>query len=593
MTERYSRGPRKCNCAEVLGHPCIDTLRAEQAWTLYEAPKAGGIHGLEGVGSGKTISGILVPLAFPKCDNAVLLAKPTQRLHYELHWKRLYEHFFVPSLIFDDGSAGLVVTDEEVRREFLKRFNRPIPALHFFPYSRLSRPEATDWLERMRPQLVVADESHCVAGQSVRSGRLVRFFKDQNRKDAPVDLCDWSGTLVKRGICDTSHLAAFALGSGSPQPIGDDDAIALGAVVDPSRQPDYRSATAEALHKAFAPEAEGNDIFYPVAAVREGLRKRLVETLGVISTRTHAIDCALYLHKREAPPMPDAVRKVLAVMRGEAKRPDGEEIADPAEIASTTRTIALGFYNHWIFRKEDSDEKIQDWFDKRKAYHRELRTKLIHPEIHLDSPMLCYNAAERAWRVPRYDGELPVWPSEAWPDWHEVKDTIWHDSRSTWVEDDQKIPVGDWMARDAAAWATEHRGIVWCKSVAFGKRIAELAGITYHGGGPDAERLIMAEKGDKSIVVSMPAHSESRDGLQYLYYEQFICELPPSGHSWEQLLGRLARDGQKEDQIDTWVWQHVPEFRDDLKRAILLAEFIGQSTPNVQWLSLADRTFEL
>jgi hypothetical protein len=541
-----------------------------------------------------TISGIIAPLAFPKCERAVLLAKSSQRLHYQLHWKRLYEHFFVPSFIFDDGAAGFIVDDEGVRREFAQRFGRPIPALHFFPYSRLSRPESTDWLERMDPNLVVADESHCVAGESVRSTRLKRFFVSQNNKNSPVDLCDWSGTLIKKGICDTSHLAAFALGVGSPQPIGDEEALAVGLVVDPSRQADSRSETAELLHSTFAPDAPGNDIFYPVAAVREGLKQRLIETPGVISTRAHAIDCALYLHKRDAPPMPEAVKRALAAMRAEKpERPDGEVIADAAEKAAVTREVGLGFYNHWVFKKEDPDEKIQDWFDKRKAYCHELRVKLQHAEIHLDSPMLCYNAAERAWRVPRYEGDLPVWPSEAWQPWHEVKDTIWHDSRTTWIVDEQENVVGDWMAKDAAAWAKEHRGIVWVKSVAFGKKIAELAGINYHGGGPDAERLIMAEKGEKSIVVSIPAHGESRDGLQYLYSEQFITQLPPSGHGCEQLLGRLARDGQKEDEIATWVWQHIPEFKDDLRRAIQLAEFIEQTTPNRQWLAMADRSFEI
>src|SRR6185436_20451349 len=48
VTAQYSRGPRKCAC-EQIGHPCITTLRAEQAWTLREAAQVNGAHGLVAV----------------------------------------------------------------------------------------------------------------------------------------------------------------------------------------------------------------------------------------------------------------------------------------------------------------------------------------------------------------------------------------------------------------------------------------------------------------------------------------------------------------------------------------------------------------
>ena len=63
------------------GHPCILSFNAVQAWTLWEAPLCGGIVGLKPVGSGKTISGILAPLAFPDCRLAVILIEPSQRQH--------------------------------------------------------------------------------------------------------------------------------------------------------------------------------------------------------------------------------------------------------------------------------------------------------------------------------------------------------------------------------------------------------------------------------------------------------------------------------------------------------------------------------
>jgi hypothetical protein len=203
----------------------------------------------------------------------------------------------------------------------------------------------------------------------------------------------------------------------------------------------------------------------------------------------------------------------------------------------------------------------------------------------MDSEALCANAAERAWREPRYDGPLPVWPAESWPAWAKIKDQVEYTPRATWLD--------NFLARDAAAWAKEHIGIVWYHSRAFGLKVAEIGGLPFHDGGKDAEARILAEKGDRSIVASISSHSEGRDGLQFKFNRQLICEPMSSGKAWDQLLGRLAREGQAAETIETWVYLHVTENKDAMRKAISFAEFDEGMSPNESFLLAADVDFDL
>ena len=583
MTAKFARPPRACNCAEQ-GFPCITTLNPIQAWALREASRADGVLGLCGVGSGKTILGIMTPMAFPDCKLAVILAEPSQRLHYRSFYLRLREHFRVPSMIFDD-STGYMVDG--------------VPSLHFRPYSLLSQAKSTDMLDHLSPDLIIADECHRIARRENSNTRRVLRYLAKPHARAPR-VCAWSGTLVKKSVKDIAHLAAHALGMNSPYPLDPNEVEAWSGVLDPSPNPDRHSAVAKKLRKTFGPKTETERAFFVEgytedSAVREGHRERVITTLGVITTTGSSAAAANYLHERKVANIPESVKQALTSVRNEGVRPDGEELVEAMEIAQCARQVGAGFHYYWFYpeyaaAKSDQERevvaiKIEAWFKARKAYYKELRIKLMHPEIHLDSPLLCANAAERAWRDPPYEGDLPLWEAETWPAWIEIKDKLQHESRTKWLD--------DYLARDAAAWGKEHRGIIWYQNNAFGKKVAELLGVPCHGGGPDAEKNIMAETGARSIVASIKAHGSGRDGLQRKFSEQLIAEVPSSNAIFEQLLGRLCRDGQKDDAIHTWVNLHVSENSDALRSALREAEFVFQSTGNMQLLLTCDKDFRL
>ena len=378
-----------------LGRPCVTALNPAQAWVLREAPKAGGALGFLSIGSGKTFAAILVALAFPRVKTAVVLAKPDQRLHYRNAYLQLREHFRVPSLIFDrTNDRGTYMIEGA-------------PALHFIPYSILQQMKQSDILERYSPNLIVADEAHCLSAaprsRSAGSTRARRFLHYM-AAHGDVHFCCWSGSLVNKSLQDMTHLSAHALGLGSPYPILPDDVEAWSAVIDPSRMPDTTSSTAVALSRAFADGRRRSDVALLVSTnddVREGLKRKAMATLGVVSTKSASVTCSIAMHMREPPKMPEKVKTALDGVRKDWLRPDQADLVEAFEQATCAREVASGFYYRWVYRNpkcewaNDSEQAcpgcrtIKNWFALRKLWAKELRKKLLHSEPQMDSEKLC------------------------------------------------------------------------------------------------------------------------------------------------------------------------------------------------------------
>ena len=587
--------------ADSFGHPCIMTLNAVQSWFLFEAGQHGGVVGFCGVGSGKSIALLLAPLLFASDSKlAVLLIEPKQRQHYRSQYLRLREHFRVPSLVPDTG-PGYTVPGT--------------PPLHLISYSVLSQTKNSDMLDIKSPDTLLGDEFHRANGNSAINRRVKRFVaaKIKQREEdiaagkpvlkRAVRLIGASGTLEAGSIEDTQMVCTFSLGTGSPLPIDPVEAQKWSAVIDPSYMPDRKSHTAKMLQRVFGGgEVVEDDLSNllgsaPESAVRRGFRQRRLMTPGIISASASSINATIYIIERVPPKMPPAVQAALMKVRVENVRPDGEILVERIEQVSCARNVACGFYKYWSFNKHPCScvegvsrcsncLLIDDWYAKRKAFNKELRTKLIYGEVNLDSPALCEEAAERFWQEPPYKGSLPTWGCETWPAWHEIENLVEHEEREKWIENG-----GDFLVKDAADWATKNKGVVWFQSVAFGRALSELTGLPYYNGGPGAEERMRAEKGDRSIICSIKAHGAGTDGLQLLFHNQLIAETPASNAKqtgYEQLLGRLHREGQTKTEVNTYVYVHVHEMRDALRKAVEQAEFNFEMTGNRQKLMMAD-----
>jgi len=545
MTRQLSNHATDCNC-EAQGRTCLKELNPVQGWALFEMQAVGGLLGACGVGSGKTVLGILAPMVMPDCKLAVLLIPPTLRAQLWREYYALREHFRVPSLIVD-GKGEIV---------------KGAPVLQCVPYSMFSRAQSTDYLERLRPDLIIADECHRLKVKtSATTSRVLRYFA----KYPDTRLCAWSGTITSKSIRDYAHLLAFSLDIKSPLPHDNPTIEEWALAIDPSDNPSPPGAL-EVL-------CQGGE------TVQEGYYRRLAETKGVVATRANSIEASIQLLERPLSTVPQIVTDTLKDLRQSWTRPDGEELVSALDVSKVASEIACGFYYRWRFPRKEPTALIDEWFRIRQQWNKELREKLKNRTEHMDSPLLCTNAAKRF--VEGYEGDLPVWKSEHYSQWEHIKDQVYHETEAIWVS--------DFLAEDASDFALKNRVLVWYMHDAFGERVARISKLPKHGGGPDAEKNILAETGKRSLVVSIPSHGTGRDGLQKLFAEQLVTTSPASGQTWEQLLGRLHRQGQPQDEIVTHVYRHTKEQREALDTAFRQAQYIQTTLGTTQKLLFASK----
>lgn len=496
------------------------TLRPVQAAALAEIATVGGLVGLIGVGEGKTLISALA-------GEAVGAARPL---------------LLVP--------ASLEAKTQRDLRELRQHWRVPA-ALKVCTYEAVSGTNSSAIFARLNPDLIIADEAHCLKNrEAARTKRFLRWFSEHPE----TRLVAMSGTLTSHGIADFATLALLALDVGAPVPVAPAELRAWGEALDDGVPPaERRSAGALAEHLGLLPGE----------TAREGFRRRLVETPGVIATTVSSLGTGLEIALWK-PAMP-GIAAMLAATQSTGLDPDGNDLSDPVDIARVCKCLALGFWYRWAWPGGEPD---LPWLEARNGWARATRWFLGEGATEgLDSPALLARACER--------GEAPT-PAlaRAWAAWaperHKPEPPV--------------VPA--WASAEAldqiVAWAKAHpKGLVWTEHRAVLEALApRLPGAVYPAGTtpPPAPRKT-------ALVLSRPGHGTGKN-LQ-AWCENLIVGVPSSGEAWEQLLGRTHRPGQQADTVNCLVLANHPVLERALHAARDAAEYISQTTGNPQKLNLA------
>lgn len=547
QTEKFARKHAPpCECA-ARGRDCITTLRRSQAWGLYELGEAKGVLGQIGVGHGKSLLGLLAPIALGLVEGevAVLLCPPSNIDEIISDYELAGAHFQMPSISCFGTRDYTVVQQGQ-------------PSLYLVPYSKISRPEFSGWMDSVAPRAIIADE--CDKLRHLDTATTVSRVANCFAQRPNTYFAGWTGSLSDKGLLDFYHLLIWALRFNSPLPLNKEVVQDWGRALNPSSDP----ADPGAL-RALCADGE---------TIGQGFQRRLSQTMGFIVTTESSIPQPMIVRERVAPAIPDVIQAALNELREKGARPDEEVLTDKLQIATCAKQISCGFYYKWIYPKGEPRELVEEWFEARKAWNSEVRYKLTNKTTGMDSDKLCTDAAKRA--HGDLDDAGPVWKAAKWERWREVMNLVEPKTKS--------VRLHDFLARDAAEWALKYIGIVWYEHREFGKWVSELSGLPQHSGGTGARELILAETGARSIIASIKSHGRGRDGLQYAFSNQLITSFPASGGIAEQLLGRLHRPGQKAPNVFAQYYGHTLEMQKSFCNAILSAEYTADRLGTAQKL---------
>lgn len=519
LTPAFLRPDSQCSIQECP----IKQLLPIQSAALWEAERASGLFGAIGVGGGKTLLSLLLPAAFGSKVSVVL----------------------VPPIL----KAKALADKEHLGLHFC------ISDPHIVSYSELSSVRGSDVLQRIRPDLIVADEAHALKHRSAtRTKRFLRYM----RENPGTRFCALSGTMTDKSLLDYAHLIELALRKGSPLPIGYMELLDWSEALDPSDCPRPPGVLLRLCGEDQKPSDSATDL---QTAAREAFHRRLVETTGVIVTGEGSCRASIIIRGR-FPTLPASVRNALALLRRTWAIGD-EEFSDAPSLYRAARQLALGFYYRWDWPGGVKDE---EWLRARSIWHRAVRGVLSHrARDGLDSPFLVAQAASR--------GDLRPDERAAWEGWDSVRSRPQPPTVPVWLD--------RFAVEDAATWGLEKPGLIWCEQGAFGQAVANKLGAPWHGGGTGDS--LRQEDGSRTVVLSVRAHSEGHDHLKSMDRALFTCP-PVSGKTWQQAIGRQHRPGQVADEILIDVYQHSPELREAFTDALENARYVQSSTGQAQKL---------
>jgi sarcosine oxidase delta subunit len=563
-------------------------LKPKQGEALYDAMRIGGLLAPMGVGAGKTLTSLLLPVVM-QAERPLILTKP-----------------------------ALVTQMREAAITYGKHFR--LEPVRVESYAKLSVASGARMLQDYKPDLVVADECHFLRHKtSARTKRLLRYFYSHPE----TMFCGLSGTLTSKSLKDYAHLAYIALGEGSPLPVDLSDLETWASVIDANGIPTTHAFRRMAVLADVARDVEG-----PLQdRIRTGFYRRLRATEGVVATTSSAADMSLYLIERELQVPPD-VELAIQRMHKLWELPDGTELSYALEKRKSERELSCGFFYVWDWPDGREDE---EWLHARKNWNRLVRDTLKvdrreienyerawdycsrqesppqvfnqwkalveqsgadnvqvyqafrsdfpeHPvfarwlkyvrdfcrdrEVILDSPLLVYNHYLRA------EPNNPTFAK-----WQRVKDRPTPPSVPVWLSEYMIDHAEEWLR------SQDHPVILWVEHRAVLKKLEE-RGIPVYGAGTR-----LPEDKPISCAASIQAHGTGRN-LQK-WYNQHILTPPASGQSWEQLLGRMHRPGQLEDEVLCHYYAHTDAFKKAIEVARQDAHYLELTTGNVQKLNLA------
>jgi hypothetical protein len=411
-------------------------------------------------------------------------------------------------------------------------------------YEILGRVNHAMFLEIYQPDLIVADECHRLKNRTASvTRRVLRYVREHGTPCVFL-----SGTITRNSLHDYWHLAALCLPE-LPMPRGWPELSEWANALDDRVEPWERLAPGPLL--TWGPPDEPN----PLTRARLGYQQRLRETPGVVVTRESDLGASLQIAELRVA-MPLAVARAMSDVEATWASPDGYEFADALSKYRLMRQLALGFYYRW------TEKPPAGWLSARSSWARFVRETITRSRRY-DSELQVALACERG----EFDADARKLRAE------------WREHSNAWKPKLECVWLDNFALQACCNWLRETVGLAWSEHVAFGEQLAHVAGLEYFGAqGVNAKGKPIEACTGLAAVLSLQANSEGRN-LQS-WCANLVTSCPSSAATWEQMLGRTHRQGQRADTVTADVLithdLHLSAFQQAHEGAHYLEQTLGQ-----------------
>ena len=460
------------------------------------------------------------------------------------------------------------------------------PRLLVDSYEMQSRADHAKRLADHAPDVLILDEAHRLKNpRAAVTRRVARYLRERSAAGDPVRVIVLSGTLIRGTVRDAAELSSWALAEGSPLPRTYHALEAWDYVLD-QRRPPEEDVRREA--GALAGWATGT----AVDELRDGVRRRIIETPGVIASLSTGPAASLVL-EAWTPAPPAILTDAIADLQRSGALPDGRDVEDPLRMVAALNTLALGFWYRWRVLPPSR------WAHTRRLWAKFVRAVCARGE-HDSVEEVARACRAGSIKVPtcgallrQLDGGAgdAAYSPARWDVDHDAPiGQAWHDVRPTFEPETEAVWLTDTVARAAVAWAQETGGIVWTRHAAFG-RVLERLGLPYYGARGGREGVPI-EDAQGPCAASIASNSEGRNLQRWAYsLHTDLRTGKASAAECEQLIARTHRTGQTADTVTIAVYLSHAHQTGALDSTMNGAAFLARLTGQQQKILIADRTF--
>ena len=535
----------------------IEGLKLAQSAILAACMACGGAFCPVGVGHGKAGAALLAPTALQAKIGIILTTSGTMT---------------------------------QMRRTYAlwRKYFRILDNMHILSYDQLSTEAGTTLLETLcagyedNDVTIVADECHKLKNPtSARTKRFLRFFDGDPLEGTPghegAHCVALSGTITSKSIRDFSHLTRIALRHMAPVPHDQHDLDAWSECLDVEGTPTELHWGHMRPLWTFGGNKEAMTAV-PYSDRRSRIRKafqvRLRSCPGVVATEEQAIGSSLLVHAHYLS-VPEVILDAMRKAQLQGIDPAGEPLPDSIAVGRLLKQLSAGYYYvpDW-----PDNEPDMNWLFARSRWNSLVRQEIEErATTGYDSEFLV--ASRVAAQLERgYTGDIHI----AYRRWviERAKRWMWPDGVERPMPPTKTIWVDKFFVDHMVKFVRSFKEpvILWYESRALQEAFRE-AGLVVRGAGEDPPDRVT------TCALSLRAHA---DGLNLQGWRvNVMAEVLSSGARTEQVLGRTHRPGSTFDEVEAFLPQHTPRYKQCFAQAREDARYIEDSTGNQQKLNYA------